>query len=193
MGAVSMTDPISISVLGSAASQTISFLYAQAAEVLKARRERRGAEGVPQSGLQVPMVTNEVLDGAPIGATINSDILEVKYQALLRLTGALAPYALGHADIEGENNELSRDAGALRAILEAIYGQRLTFANEQREPTGSVVKVRQVLGDIEGAVIGSAGDVAAGGHLEVTQQADTVREGGTITGHQGNIGPPGHL
>ncbi|HEY5360656.1 MAG TPA: hypothetical protein VIJ82_23740 [Streptosporangiaceae bacterium] len=183
-----MTDPISISVLGSAASQTISFLYAQAAEVLKARRERRGAEDVGGPGPQVPMVANEVLDGSVVAATINPDVLEAKYQALLRLTGALAPYALGHADIEGGNTELGQDAGTLRAILEAIYGQRLTFFNEQREPTGSVVTVRQVLADIEGTVIGSEGNVAAGGHLEVTQQADTVREGGKITGHQGNIG-----
>ncbi|HMD91287.1 MAG TPA: hypothetical protein VKG80_01470 [Trebonia sp.] len=183
-----MTDPISLTVLGSAASQTISFLYAQAAEVLKARRERRNAEKTQASVIQVPIVANEVLDRPVTTTVINPDVVDAKLDVLVRLVGALAPYALGHADIEDAKPELYEEAGTLRAILEATYGQRLTFRNENREPTGSVVTVRQVLGDIEGTVTGGEGDVGPGGHLEVTQQAGTVREGGSITGHRGNIG-----
>jgi hypothetical protein len=183
-----MIDPISMTALGSAASQTVGFLYAQAAEVLKARRERRAAAGAGGPDLHVPMVANQVLDGPATADTISSDVLEARLQALVKLTGALAPYALGQADIETASTELSQDAGTLRAILEALYGQRLTFTHEQREPTGSVVSVRQALADIDGTVVGAAGDVRAGGHLEVTQHADAVREGGRLTGHQGNIG-----
>jgi hypothetical protein len=183
-----MADPIGLTVLGSAASQTISFLYAQAAELLKARREHRRANAAASADLHVPIVPNEVLDRRITASMVDLMVLDAQHQLLVKLAGALAPYALGQTDIEDDDLELGENAGTLRALLEAIYGQRLTFRNEDREPSGSVVTVRQVLGEIEGTATGSAGDIGAGARLDVTQKADVIRAGGEITGHKGSIG-----
>ncbi|HWN63992.1 MAG TPA: hypothetical protein VNO25_25340, partial [Streptosporangiaceae bacterium] len=71
-----MPDPVMLSSLGGlAASQGIKFLYGQAAELLKAWRERRGqvAAGQEQPArLTVPIVASEVLDATPAEPVVDT-------------------------------------------------------------------------------------------------------------------------
>lgn len=187
-----MPDPVTLSTLGGlAASEGIKFLYGQAAELLKAWRERRGqvaAGQEPPARLTVPIVASEVLDATPAEPVVDTAVLDRENAALVRLTGGLAPYAQGLADLDPDDSELAEQAGQLRALLEAAYGQRFTFRGEQRDPTGTRVSVTQVLGDVAGDVLGVAGDVAPGASADVHQQATTVRPGASVTGFKGNIG-----
>src|SRR5216683_2134709 len=134
-----MPDPVTVSALGGlAASEGIKFLYGQAAELLKAWRERRGrvaAGEEPPAQLTVPIVASEVLDAAPAEPVVDVAVLDRENAALVRLTGGLAPYAQGLADLDPDDAELAEQAGQLRALLEAAYGQRFTFRGEQRDPT----------------------------------------------------------
>jgi hypothetical protein len=188
-----MPDPVTFSALGGvAATEGIKFLYGQAAELLKAWRDRRHqveAGGALPAQLTVPIVDNEVLDAAPTGAAADVSVLDRESKSLVQLVGALSPYADGMADTDPDDEELGEQAGRLRALLEAVYGQRFTFRGEQRDPTGTRVTVRQVLGEVEGSVVGADAGVGPGGDLGIDQDVNTVRTGGSVIGFKGRIGP----
>ena len=111
-----MSDPVTLGTLGAlAAAQGIKFLYGQAAEVLKAWRERRAkaAAGTePPAPLTVPIVASAVLDGTPAEPVVDPAVLDRENAALVRLTGALAPYAQGLADIDPGDATLAEQAGS---------------------------------------------------------------------------------
>jgi hypothetical protein len=181
-----MTEPLSLAVLGGvAATESIKFLYAQASELLKAWRERRRetatGEDTPTE-LVVPIVDNDVLAGTPISAVADAAEIDRLSVALIPLVGALSPYALGQVDIDVNDEELGRQAGRLRALLEAAYGRRLTFRDEQRAPASTRITVTQVLAEIEGSVIGANAKLEPGTDLVVEQRADIVRPHGTVIG-----------
>lgn len=187
-----MPDPVTFSALGGlAASGGINFLYGQAAELLKAWRERRSriaaGEAAPVQ-LVVPIMANQVLDGTPAEPVVDATVLDRENASLVRLLGALAPYAQGLADLDPDDAELAEQAGRVRAVLEAAYGQRFTFRGEQRDPTGTRVSVTQVLGEVGGTVLGIEADIAPGASAEVHQQATTIEPGGSVTGFKGNVG-----
>jgi hypothetical protein len=183
-----MPDPVTLSVLGGyAALEGIKFLYGQAAELLKAWRDRR-SQVAPPGQLVVPIMANEVLDGTPAEPVVDATVLDRENVSLARLLGRLAPYAQGLADLDPDNAELAEQAGRVRAVLEAAYGQRFTFHGEQRDPTGTRVSVNQVLGQVGGAVLGVEADVGPGVGVEVHQHATTVEPGGSVTGFKGKVG-----
>jgi hypothetical protein len=188
----SMPDPVTLGVVGGwAAAEGVKFLYGQAAELLKVWRERRSrteaGETLPAQ-VVVPIIGNDVLDGAPTEQVVDVDLLGRENKALVQLVGALAPYANGLADIDPADQDLADQAGRLRALLEAAYGQRLTFLGESRPPTGTRVSVTQVLDEVRGAVVGAEADVAAGGAVTVDQRITEVRADGSVTGFKGRIG-----
>ena len=187
-----MTDPVTLTVLGGiAATEGIKFLYGQAADLLKAWRERRAKNDsgeVAPPKLAVPIRESEVLDGIPAQEEADPAVLDREADALVKLIGAVSPYAQGLADVDPNDKQLAEQAGKLRALLEAAYGQRFTFRGEQREPTGTRVTVTQVLGEVQGSVLGAEADVAAGSQLDVEQGVTAVTETGQVTGFKGNIG-----
>ncbi len=188
-----MVEPLSLSVLGGVVlTEGVKFLYEQASELIKAVRDRRRAvrDGIAQPDrLDIPMVANTVLDG-PATSTVDATVLDREQAELLRLAGSLAPYASGAADVESDDHELLTSAHRLRTLLESAYGQRLTLRGEQRERTGTVVHVSQVLGDVAGeAVALQAESVDGEAHLGVEQSASHVQSGGSVTGVRiGRIG-----
>lgn len=188
-----MADALTLSALGGvAATEGIKFLYQQASELLTAWRDRRrriNAGEEPPEQVTVPIVDHHVLDAAPAGDVADIAVLDREGRALVQLAGALSPYADGLADVELDDEELAEQAGRLRALLEAVYGQRLTFRGEQRDPTGTRVTVTQVLGQVEGSVVGANATVGPGGDLAVDQDVQTVKAGGSVTGFKGRIGP----
>jgi hypothetical protein len=187
-----MADPVTLTVLGGwAAAEGIKFLYGQAAELLKAWRERRSqaaADAEPPAEVPVPIVPTDVLDGAPAHDLADFTVVDREHQALIQLLGALSPYAQGQADIDLDDHELADQAGRLRALLETAYAQRFTFHGEQREPTGSRVTVTQALGTVDGTVTGVEADAGEGADVSVEQKADSVGEDGSVTGFKGRIG-----
>jgi hypothetical protein len=188
-----MPDPVTLTALGAiAAAEGIKFLYGQASELLKAWRERRQKAGDKPAAeahdLDVAILQSGALDAQPVARPADAAVVEREHSALVELSGALSPYALGQVDVDPTDAELAERAGRLRALLEAIYGQRFTFRGEQREPTGSRVTVHQALGLVEGHVLGAEADVGAGGDLRVEQRADTVSGEGSVTGFKGSIG-----
>ena len=181
-----MPDPVTLGVVGGwAAAEGVKFLYGQAAELLKVWRERRSrteaGETLPAQ-VVVPIIGNDVLDGTPTEQVVDADLLGRENKALVQLIGALAPYATGLADIDPADQDLADQAGRLRALLEAVYGQRLTFLGETRPPTGTRLSVTQVLDEVRGAVVGAEADVAAGGAVTVDQRITEVRADGRIGG-----------
>ncbi len=184
-----MSEPFSLVVLGSAATEGIKFLYGQAAEVLREWRKRRKEDPSDDRDFDVPFVAQAVLDALPSGSTAGAAVLAGEYQDLARLCGALSPYALDQADVSVGDAELASAAGQLRDLLEAVYGQRFTFRGERREHTGSLVSVRQRVDEVAGDVVGADAGVS-GGALAVDQEVTTVREGGSVTGFSGRIGSP---
>lgn len=186
-----MPDPLTLGVLGGlAATEGIKFLFNQASEVLRAWRERQANKALGEQAsdeLQVPVHASEALDAAPTSQSVDLRVLEQENKSLRDLIGRVAPYAQDLADIEVDDVELADAAGRLRAILEALYGQRFTFRGEDRDPTGVRVNVHQVLGEVAGRAVATEADITAG-HLEVEQHVQTVKEGGAVIGYKGKIG-----
>jgi hypothetical protein len=178
-----MADPVTVTVLGGwAAAEGIKFLYGQASELLKARRER-----ARDAKLHVPIIANNVLVGTP-GDVADGAVIDREGKSLGKLSGLLSPYALGHLDIDPTDPELAEQAIRLRGLLEAVYGQRFTFHDEDREPTGTAVTVTQVLGEVDGDVMGMWATVGHGANAAVTQITGDVNKDASVTGFKGNIG-----
>jgi MoxR-like ATPase len=185
-----MADPLTLTLLGAAATEGIKFLYSQASEVIAEwRRRREPAVGAPATAeIRVPIVKTQVLDAAPADPVVDLAVLDRQEKSLVQLLGALSPYALGQADVDPADDELQKSAGRLRALLEAVYGQRFTFRGEQRDPTGSRITVSQVLGDVQGRVVGARATVGPGGDTTVSQQARTIGSGAEVVGFEGTVG-----
>ncbi len=181
----SVTDPLSLAVLGgAAATEGIKFLYGQAAEVIRAWRARREDRDEP---LEVPIVATSVLDAQPAGTMVDPAVLVRAHNRMLELWQQLAPYAQGLEDAGDTDVGLARAASELRALLEAAYGQRFTFRGERREPTGTRVAVEQVLGTVAGLAAGVEGDIGPAATVVVRQDADEVTAEGKVIGVKGRI------
>jgi hypothetical protein len=178
-----MADPVTLTVLGSwTAAEGIKFLYGQAAELLRARREKhKSAEAT------VPIKESPALEGAPSSDIANLTVVDREHHALADLSDALAPYVNDPSAINLRDAELAAAAGRLRAVLEAVYGQRFTFRGEQREPTGTRVTVSQVLGTADGTVTGVEADTKSSVAIDVTQRIDRAGGGSSVTGFKGTI------
>jgi hypothetical protein len=182
---VGMADPLTLTVLGTiAATEGIKFLYGQAAELLKGYRERRkaakAAEEVPPK-LEVPLRASEILDGIPAPTPADTRVVADNETEMVKLVATLSPYATDIADVPVDDPELAAQAGRLRQLLEAAYGQRLTFKGEDRDATGTRVTVRQVLDKAEGAVLGIR-SVTGSADARVDQDIKHLGEKATLTG-----------
>ena len=178
-----MVDPVTLTVLGSwTAAEGIKFLYGQAGELIKTWREnRKSAEA------KVPIKESPALEGAPNSDTANLAVVDQEHRALADLSDALAPYVKDPSAIDLRDPDLAATVGQLRAVLEAVYGQRFTFHGEQREPTGTRVTVSQILGGADGTVTGVEADLESSAAIEVNQRIDRAGEGSSVTGFKGTI------
>jgi hypothetical protein len=180
-----MADPITLGVLGTlAATEGIKFLYNQAAELIKAYRERkknRQDQEAESPVLDVPIKGDQVLDAPPAEGRADVQVLAEHEPKIVELHSRLTPYANDLADVPVDDAELSARVDELRGLLEAVYGQRLTFRGEHREPTGTRVTVRQVLTEVAGKVVGVQ-EVSGGADVTVEQKSEAVTETGSILG-----------
>lgn len=121
------------------------------------------------------------LDTAVGPLVANPAVVRAHRPTMARLRERLAPFAAGRpgqADIEFRQRLVE-----LRAALEKVYGQRLTFGGERREPTGTRVEVSQEADTVRGLAVGV--DIESGwtdGDVKVIQNVRVVEERGTAIG-----------
>lgn len=180
-----MPEPITLAVLGTiAATEGIKFLFGQASDLIKAYRERRKAaeagEELPAT-LDVPLQSPPVLDQAPAQTPADTQVVADHDPELADLVRDLSSYATGIDEVSVDDATLAEKAGRLRQLLEAAYGQRLTFKGENRQPTGTRVTVTQVLVDVDGKVTGIR-TISGDADAQVRQEAKRVGPGGEMTG-----------
>jgi len=134
-----MSDSFSLTAIGAAAlSPTFDFLYGHLNRLLDRRHgtddtdPATGEATDDATGIDVPECVAE--DPGPFHAA--PERIDQYGSELERLAGALSSYAR-HPDRLREGDErLARELGALREVLEGVYGRRITFVGEERDASG---------------------------------------------------------
>lgn len=173
-----MVDPFSIgAVAGLALTEGIKFLYGQAGEILRRRAERKAAAKAGQAPPAEPIAvekTPEAFAGSLGPMAVDDDAAEEQAQNLKELRRTIEDHELGDAD----EAETIRATLALRDALEDIVGQRITFAGEDREPSGTPVATGRLTADvIKGRASGLEIETMKGGRAEGTLEAKEIAEG----------------
>jgi hypothetical protein len=175
-------DPLTLSAVGGVVlGEGIKFLYNQAGEILRRRRERREAKEAGKAPARVPEpapVSPDILEGELAPVTIDFEAVERLEQELRALRSSLHDYADGIEPVSNENTALLKETDALRRCLEAIYQQRITFKGEERPPSGPLVEGRIDVKEVAGYAAAVRADVVEGA-AKVTGEATfgTIREG----------------
>lgn len=177
-----MTDPMSAAVLGAAAlTEGIRFLYDQAGEVLKRWREKRDS-GKAEAGTAMLRPPEGLLAGTVEPVEPQDDVADSLRRELSEARKALTEYIDGIEVARPGDQHVAVQMDALRRLLEAVYGQRLTFRGEDRPPSGPLVTgeidVEQVAGD---AAAVRATKVVSG-EVRGVAKAARVEKGGRLTG-----------
>jgi len=166
-----MADPLTLSVLGAAAlTEGIKFVYNQATELLKRRREK--SADTPE----VPALEGKLapLDPDPV-------VLDKVEPDLRELRKVLQDYVDEIEPISAQDERLLETTDAVRRLLEAVYRQRITFRGEQRPASGPVVEGTVDVATVAGHVAGVRAKVVGGGaHVRGAVRADEVT--GTAVG-----------
>jgi hypothetical protein len=177
------------SVEAAALTQGVTFLYQQAGELLRRRREAkdRAADAgrkqqettdVSEEGGQDSAMLSPVEDeGLPVleppteafatESTVRRfprpGVLDELSSPLLEAQRNLDTYVLGDKPIEPNSTAMFQAVDRLRRLLEQVYGARLTFAGEQRRYTDDhsvTINRFQEGGITAGGFIKANGDIA---------------------------------
>lgn len=167
-------------------SEGIKFLYGQAGELLKRRRERHDRENAgeaqqPTESVPLTVQVPAILEGQFNTPIVHYDRLDETQEQLRTLRQSLNDYVDGieEVDVDPTNHDLLKRVDALRLLLEVVYGQRITFKGESRPPSGTPV----VMGTVEvGSLVGEAAGLAAGtissGEAHGVLKVDRIEAGG---------------
>ena len=168
-----MIEPISLTAVGVfALTEGIKFLYTEAGELLKHRRESK--EGTSPEGtgpeLRPPA---DIIEGTVDPARPNDERLASLADQLKKRRGALADYADDVEAVDPSDVALLKEVDELRELIEAIYGQRITFKGENREPSRPLVEneVKALEAKIRGSEVGVVESESA----SVRQHVDVTR------------------
>jgi hypothetical protein len=178
-----MVDATSWGSLGNTAlTQGVSFLYGQAADLLRRWRDRKSSDDAlivtPADG-----VDQSVLAGRLRQCPVDPDAVARTFDDLLWLTEQLGSYANGIREIDSTDKALTSTTEAIRGLLELAYRQRITFCGEEREVTGSAVDVsitaQRVSGELTLARIGS---IRGAVHIDIKGDIGSVDYGAQVVG-----------
>ena len=187
-----MTDPFTLAGVGAVVlAEGIKFLYQQAGDALKRWRRRKDAHPAGSAESVDARLPADAFKGRLENPKVHFDAVQRLEPALVDLRHAVADYAEGIYDVDPGDQRLLQAVDGLRQVMEAVYGQRITFLGEPRPASGPVavgeVKVDNVLGYVAGL---RARDIISGsatGRVEV----GTVHPGGTAVGLDvGTLGSP---
>ena len=137
-----MADPLTLAVIGGwAAQEGVKFLYGQVAELLKRMRERKAGEILSPARTATP----EAFGTAPPILVLDPNGLSGREQEVEALLKTVGDRASGQA----LSAAAAADVAQLRALVEALAGQRIDFRDEpvSRRPT---IDVDIALGLVEG-------------------------------------------
>jgi hypothetical protein len=171
-----MPDPdTAIPVLtGAALAQGIAFLYGQAAELLRIRREDKTTQ---RTSPTLP----EAFQPLNTAAVPDLGVLDNRARELRMLLQMARPYTTRPiADLDGADETLRHCFGHIREALEDVYSTRFSFTEERR----GTLRVRQSATDLRGAATGMQihGGDDAKVDADVIQRFETVHRGGEATG-----------
>lgn len=169
-----MSDLLPLAALSAAAlTEGVRFLYDQAGELLRARRERRAE----QSAVDTPAVVAEpaVLPAA------DPAVVDRFSEELRALRADLHEFASGIDEIDPSNEALVRRVDALRGVLEAVYGVPVTFDGEARPAGPPLVHGRIDVDAVAGYVAAVRADRASG-WIRGDIRAGRVEAGGEAIG-----------
>lgn len=178
-----MPEPATLAGLeGAALTQGISFLYGQATELLKRRRDRRDAAA--QIPADAPTQVSEIAS-----AEVDEQVLKEHHAELRELAEQLRPYATGARAVdEPPDAVLIAKAEALRGLLELAYGQPITFDGEDRDPADVGITVKLVAGRIDGELtVADIGELRGGSQVSATGEVGDVGRDAKVTGFRGNV------
>jgi hypothetical protein len=165
-----MVDGPLVGVEVSALTQGVTFLYAQAGELLKRRREakdraiqaaqdeRIAAASDPGPAIEPP--GDVFVPATPPHARPVSAVLDQLSGALLDARRNVEDYVLGSAELDPRSVPALEVVDRLRRVLEQVYSTSLTFQGERRDAAREAttqVDARHVGVQVVGAV---HGDVA---------------------------------
>jgi hypothetical protein len=74
-----------------------------------------------------------------------------------------------------------RPMDALRLLLEAVYGQRITFKGERRQPSGPLVTGQIDIDQAAGAAAAIRAKLISSGEVTGSATANRVEQGGKLT------------
>lgn len=179
-------EPFSLAALGAfTLTEGVKFLYGQAAEILKRRRERKKAaeEGRPVPAATAVAIQDQgALEGELAPAMIDFEAVERLEEDLKVFSQRLGNYAGGIEEVDPADQELLRTVDALRRALEAIYQQRITFKGEDRPPSGPLVEARVDVGEVAGYAAAVRAEVIESGRVTGTLTAKEVEQGAEAVG-----------
>jgi hypothetical protein len=182
-----MADPLTLAVVGAAAlTEGIKFLYGQAGELLRRRWERKEtlAEGAGDPLVEpLPAPRQGMLAGDPGPLVPDPAALDDLASELAELRTVLEPYVMGQRPVSADDAALLTRVDALRQGLEAVYGQRLSFVGEDREPSGTRVKGIAEAQTVRGVVAGaSVKDLEGIVEVKGIARVGDVEESGRVFG-----------
>lgn len=183
-------DPNEFSLGNTAAlvlGEGVKFLYEQATELLRRRRDRKDHPAEGRSDAPPPVTVPEnLLQGQLSLSNVDDGALERYEVQLAELRRALSDYADDIRPIVHSDVQLLTAAEAIRGLLEIIYGRRITFAGEQREISGSLLAAddeRRTDRLVVQVLAQGAGAVAIGGDntgsISTNLRKAKLREGGS--------------
>jgi hypothetical protein len=181
-----MSDPSNWQQLEMGAlNQGISFLYGQAAELLKRWRDRKeaGRPGTTLSAAPADGVDQSVLVGELQPHPIDSSAVSEHLDEMILLTEKLGSYVIGIRSIDPSDIELTSSVEALRGLLELAYRQQITFQGEQRATTGSDIDVEIVAERVAGELtLARIKTIKSAAQLHVRGEVDTIAKSGRVVG-----------
>lgn len=183
-----MAETITLAAVGSAAlTEGIKFLYGQAGEVMNRWRERKekAANGVvvaPEHAELADIDLPAAFEGELVSPAIHFDALERIEGNLTDLRKQLSGYADGTYLVGPDDRELLEATDALRRLLEAVYGQRITFKGERRASSGPVFEGEIEVDQVAGYAAAVRAKLVEGGTIRAKGKATRVESGGTFVG-----------
>lgn len=156
-------------------TQGVAFLYTQAGELLRRRRDARDraaasrkepgeAAAAPEPESFPPL---QLPDGVfePAGAQLSPvpSALDRLADSLLQARRDVDDYVVGMAVLDRESQVALQAVDRLRRLLEEVYGTSVTFRGERQRPPGPAteVKARQI-GVVLSGRVKVKGDIAGG-------------------------------
>jgi hypothetical protein len=181
-----MPEPTTLAAVGvMALAQGVKFLYTEAAEALKLWRAKKEKEidrteppPLASAPRPVPPVfAGEVVAGAPDLAAV------AKVEAPLAAARKdVADLAEGLEDVDPKDPAQLEKIDALRRLVEAAYGRRITFEGEKRAPSGPLVRGEVDVEELLGYAAGVRAKHVKGGRVEGAAKAKKVGAGGELSG-----------